>query len=102
MLSFHRLAIANRQRCEEVFYPLDSWSPTDWATAMAGECGEACNLIKKMRLGQDIDLKEVGAELADLVIYVDLLASRLGLDLENCLIEKFNQVSAKKGSEVRL
>ncbi len=102
MLSFRRLARANRQRCEESYFPLHSWSETDWATAMAGECGEACNLIKKMRQGQVIDTKDIGDELADLILYADLLASRLGLDLEACLIDKFNRVSEQKGSEVRL
>lgn len=39
-IRFSELSEANRQRCEEVFHPIDEWSPTDWACAMGGECGE--------------------------------------------------------------
>lgn len=80
-LSFDALRKANVARCEEVFFPLFDWSPTDWATAMAGECGEACSLIKKLRRGDSIPTPLIAAELADVVAYVDLLAARLGIDL---------------------
>src|SRR5438132_10255212 len=81
-VTFADLKKKNRERCEEVFHFIDSWSPTDWACALAGEVGEACNLIKKMRRGDPkITRIDVGEELADVVIYADLLAQRLGLDL---------------------
>lgn len=102
MLTFRKLSRANLTRCEESFHPLEDWSPTDWATALAGECGEACNLIKKMRRGDAVDVADIGRELADIVIYADLLAARLGLNLEKCLEQKFNEVSDRLGSEVRL
>ena len=102
MLSFRRLSRANHQRCEESYFPLEDWTPSDWATAMAGEVGEACNLIKKKRMGQNIELEDIGRELADVVIYVDLLASRLGLNLEDCVVKKFNETSARQGSDVQL
>jgi len=113
-LTFSKLRNANVKRCEDVFHPLDSWSPTDWATAMAGECGEACNNIKKLRRldGTDgsLDTKyertrliyETGKELADLVIYADLLSARLGIDLGDMVANKFNEVSEKRGSKVTL
>lgn len=101
-LDFDRLRRANVRRCEDVFHPLNSWSPQDWACAMAGETGEACNLIKKMRRGEPIDLAEIGDELADVVIYADLLAARLGIDLGEAVRVKFNHVSTKRGSEVKL
>ncbi|MEL7340226.1 MAG: MazG-like family protein [Bacteroidota bacterium] len=102
MLSFRRLSRANRQRCEESYFPLEDWTPSDYATALAGETGEACNLIAKMKRGVNIDHEDIGRELADVVIYADLLASRLGLNLEKCIIQKFNETSARKGSEVLL
>ena len=40
-------------------------SPTGWATAMAGECGEACNFVKKIRRDDHVELADVGEELAD-------------------------------------
>jgi NTP pyrophosphatase (non-canonical NTP hydrolase) len=103
-LTFEALRSASVDRCNHVFHPKDGineWSPTDWATAMAGECGEACNLVKKMRRGEEIPIKEVAKELADLVIYTDLLAARLGIDLAEAVIQKFNEVSDRRGSDIK-
>lgn len=96
------LRCVNVTRCERVFHKLDDWSPTDWATAMAGECGEACNLIKKLRRGEVVKVRAIADELADLVIYADLLAARLNIDLGKAVAQKFNEVSAKRGSELYL
>jgi NTP pyrophosphatase (non-canonical NTP hydrolase) len=83
------------------FYkPCLDWSATDWACALAGEVGEACNLVKKRRRGDSIDPKEIGKELADVVCYTILLANHIGIDLEQSLIEKFNDVSNRIGSHV--
>jgi NTP pyrophosphatase (non-canonical NTP hydrolase) len=113
-LSFEKLREQNVRRCEDVFHPVDSWSPTDWATAMAGECGEACNNIKKLRrldgADKSIDtpfnrntlISKTADELADLVIYADLLATRLGIDLGQAVVDKFNEVSEKRGSAFTL
>ena len=98
-LTFNQLRGTNIARCEEVFLPLDAWSPTDWACAMAGETGEACNLIKKLRRGENIKAREIGDELADIVIYADLLAARLGLDLGEAIRHKFNATSLARGSK---
>lgn len=113
-LEFSRLRVANVERCEEVFHPLWEWSPTDWACAMAGEAGEACNAVKKLRRhasgtnkGTDPQTEAaivagVGSELADLVIYADLLAARLGIDLGAEVVRKFNQVSRERKATVFL
>lgn len=93
ILRFDELRHSNLLRCEDAFHPLFEWSPTDWATAMAGECGEACNLIKKLRRGEDIPTGQIADELADLIIYTDLLAARLGIDLGAAVVRKFNEVS---------
>lgn len=83
---------------------LVDWSPAEWSNAMAGEAGEACNLTKKLlRDGADaVDLEELGDEIADVVIYADLVATRLGIKLEDCIRRKFNKVSDKKNSDLRL
>ena len=76
-------------------------SLTYWATAMAGEVGEACNVVKKLereRLGlrgSRATLADLADELADVVIYVDLLAMSQGIDLEAAIRNKFNATSAK-------
>ena len=115
-LSFTDLRVANETRCEGAFHPITAWSLTDWATAAAGELGEACNVIKKMRRfegsrndpTQNIDpasdrgKRMLAHELADTVIYLDLLAARAGIDLGEAVQEKFNLVSERVGSSVRL
>lgn len=78
------------------------WTLADWSNAIAGETGEMCNLIKKIRRGDDIDPREVGKELADIVIYADILASLLGLELSDCVVQKINEVSDRVGSDVKI
>jgi NTP pyrophosphatase (non-canonical NTP hydrolase) len=102
-LTFEQLSRANRQRCEDDFRrAVEDWSPTDWATAVAAEVGEACNLIQKLRRGEDVDLDAIADELADAVMNADLLCQRLGLDLGTAVRRKFNEVSRRVGSDVVL
>ncbi len=100
--SFELISEANRERCEEVFHPLDEWSESEYGNALAGECGELCNNIKKRRRGTNISLKECGKEMADVYLYLDLIASKMGINLLDCIINKFNEVSKKKKSKIRL
>lgn len=113
-LTFSRFRTANVKRCETAFFPLAAWSASDWANAMAGEVGEACNEVKKFRRAEtmlrpdqpgldDACFREdLANELADVITYVDLLAASQGIDLEAALVRKFNQVSARVRSKVRL
>jgi len=91
----------NVARCEKDFHLVAQWSETDWACAAAGELGEACNLIKKRRRGENVPVADVARELADAVTYLDLLACRLGIDLGQALVDKFNEVSDRIGSSHR-
>lgn len=104
-LNFKTLRERNVQRSHEVFHPIDSWSITDWGCAVAGEAGELCNLLKKIKRG-DFPLfdmkKEIAGEIADVVIYLDLLAERCGISLEDAIRDKFNAISEKKKSKVKL
>jgi NTP pyrophosphatase (non-canonical NTP hydrolase) len=84
------------------YAPCLEWTLADWSNAIAGETGEMCNMIKKIRRGDAIDPKEVGKELADIIIYADILASLLGLDLSDCIVQKFNEVSDRVGSDVKI
>lgn len=113
-LSFDRLREKNVARCEDVFHPLTEWSPTDWGCAMAGEAGEVCNQVKKLRRLDGADAlmdtalkradlrRNIAKEIADTVIYADLLAARLGIDLGKAVREKFNEVSRERGSGIFL
>ena len=69
---------------------------------MGGECGECLNFIKKMRRGDKIDSKDIAFELADIIIYADLLAARLDIDLDTAIVKKFNITSKKKKSTIFL
>jgi len=94
---------ANVERCVKSFkHSLDDWSEMEWGCAAAGEMGELCNLLKKRKRGEDIGLKEVMDEIADVIIYLDLLAAKLGVHLSGPIREKFNEVSERKGSDIRL
>jgi len=81
------------------------WSPSQWFQAMAGEVGEYANIRKKFERG-DIDLQEfhrlARRELADIATYLDLLAFQIGVDLGEAVVEKFNEVSDRVGSSVKL
>ena len=101
-LNFAELRNTNVRRCDANFFGLYEWSPTDWGCALAGEVGELCNLLKKMRRGEDIKVEDVGRELADVVIYADLLAARLGISLARAIPKKFNETSVKVGSDILL
>lgn len=81
------------------------WTPADWMVATLGELGEAANILKKVRRG-DLTLNEampqLADELADVQIYLDIMAFQLGVDLGNATINKWNKVSQRTGSPLRL
>lgn len=58
------------------------------ANALAGEAGEACNVLKKIEReqagapGSRADLSDLAKELSDVVIYADALAMKLGAALD--------------------
>lgn len=98
---------------------VDDWSITDWSNAVAGECGEMCNAVKKLRriegnlknintepgrqLSTAIEaIHQIGREMADQIIYIDLLANKLGVDLHKAIAEKFNEKSVEYGFPERL
>ena len=97
-LSFAAFRRHNLARCEAVYHPVGEWSETDWMTAVAGEVGEAANMVKKRRRGDGPSAEVVGKEIADAVTYLDLLAYRLGLeDLGTLAAGKFDEVSERIG-----
>lgn len=97
------------------------WSLGEWVNATAGEHGElaefvllaamtkalgtAGNLAKKEQRG-DLTLAEIrqqiADELADVVTYADILAYRAGIDLGEAVREKWNRVSERVGSDLRV
>lgn len=81
---------------------IDDWTPAEWGCALAGETGELCNMLKKIRRGENVDLKEVAHEIGDVFAYLDLVAASLGIDLEKAIIDKWNVVSERRGWHERI
>ena len=75
---------------------------------LAGEVGEACNVIKKLErermgiAGSRDTLDHLAEELADVVICADLIAMDAGIDLDAAVRAKFNATSDKVGLRTRL
>jgi NTP pyrophosphatase (non-canonical NTP hydrolase) len=110
-LTFNTLRIANKERLPEFKNkhgkPAHSkadgsdWSDAQWLQAVVGELGEYANLRKKLDRGDIIGeeaKQEMADELADTVIYLDLLAFRLGISLGDAVMRKWNRVSQRVGS----
>ena len=76
------------------------WSPAQWIQAIVGELGEYANLRKKVERG-DFSLakvkKKLASELADVVIYLDLLAAQLDIDLGDAVMETWNAKAEQLG-----
>lgn len=81
------------------------WTPAQWLQAVVGELGEYANLRKKYERG-DMSrgefLAEAKKELADIIIYLDILAYQFGIDLGQAVQDKFNEVSDRVGVSVKL
>jgi NTP pyrophosphatase (non-canonical NTP hydrolase) len=100
MTVLKQLKKANAQRCPYFGHTLEEWALPQWGNAVAGETGELCNVIKKIDRGDvtdkrdGIDLREkLGEEVADVVIYLDLLCQRAGVNLEVAIVNKFNKIN---------
>ena len=91
-----------------------TWNLVDWTNELCREAGELANLAKKVRRARpaqngkkaDPTLEEargdLAAEIADVVICASLVAGYLGIDLEKAIREKFNIVSDRMGSDIKL
>lgn len=77
-LTFADLRAVNVPRCNEHFHPIDAWTPRQWALAAFGELGEMVNAYKKFAWRKDGTRHEVGDEIADVLIYLDLVGASQG------------------------
>lgn len=106
-LTFSTLRHSNLKRQHE-------WDSDDQITLsyrgneLAGETGEACNIIKKLereRLGikgSRATREQLAEELADIIICADLIAMHEGIDLDKAVQSKFNATSKKVGLQTRI
>lgn len=108
-----QLKLMNALRCPAAFnHGIDDKPLLFWATAVGGETGELLNFIKKLERGDyDTDKhspsyikfeQNVSDEVADIVIYLDMLMQKLGLDLGSAIIQKFNRTSNEKNVPFKL
>lgn len=114
-LNLEAMRPINVQRAKEGFRCYDNQPLTYWTTALAGEVGELCNMIKKMQrvekggvdggssyTAKDINKEMLKEEIGGIVIYIDLLASLLDIDLGEAITETFNKKSEQMGFMQRL
>lgn len=115
-LTFNNVSVTNRLRAERWHggFPEDGeWTLADWSNAMCGEAGEAANVVKKMRRyecgipaaldpGYETLRSKLAEELADVLLYADLLATKAGINLPTAIVGKFNFVSEREGFPERL
>lgn len=114
-LSFRTLRAANRERLPHfknrhgvlAHDKADGsdWTPAQWLQAVVGELGEYANVRKKFERGDltAAEFTELAAdELADVQTYLDILAAQLGIDLGAATADKFNRVSRRVGSPIRI
>ena len=90
------------------------WTVVDWSNAAAGEMGEVCNAVKKLRRHEDhvhsvnqevahfALVQNIATEIGDTVLYLMLLSAYLGIDFERAIIDTFNRVSIREGFPERL
>lgn len=106
-LDFDALRAANRERARTAtrFARCLGWKSAEWCMQLTSELGEAAGFLSKIERG-DFTLEavreDVGRELADIVTCTDLLADHLGIDLGTAVRSKFNEVSRRIDSPVRL
>lgn len=107
MISFYDLRQANTTRQIEWEAGIE-FSLLYYGNALAGEVGEACNIIKKLEreasghVGSRASKEALMEELADIIIYADLIAARLGKDLGEAVRKKFNATSMRYNLGVTL
>lgn len=111
MINFHHFSRANLARALK-WHPdgINSWSSSDWMTAITGEVGELASLIKMRNRERDglggnkfsPTNEQIAKECADVFTYLDLLATSMGIDLGQAIVDKFNEVSERNGFKDRI
>lgn len=107
MITFEQLHKATLERQAE-WDPHSKLSIAFRGNELAGEVGEACNVIKKLEredlglVGSRASLEDLADELADVVISTQIIASETGIDLGQAIQRKFNKTSDKYNLKTRL
>lgn len=107
---FYDLRAAVHSLQHELGFPADDprISLSYRANELAGEVGEACNVVKKLDreklgiVGSRATLDQLAEELADAMICLDNLAWQAGICLDTAVRLKFNRVSRKMNCTTRI
>jgi len=113
-LTFEQFSESNKKRCTskkpngfgESLDPSGKYNAEHWALAVGEECGEVIGAVlgmtgrkeRKKHLTKEDVFKEIG----DVGACLDLLAQSLGSTLGECIRTKFNIVSDRIGSDIKL
>lgn len=100
--TLHEFSNLNSDRNKSVFTECADFTPNDFALAATGPVGYIGHLLSKRERGDDITNGEIFEEIADALIYLDLLCTSLNGDLAVVLARKFNQTSKKVGCNHKL
>jgi NTP pyrophosphatase (non-canonical NTP hydrolase) len=114
-LTFEDFSKANFARCESekgFNHPVSDWTSSEWLTACLGELGEVAHVVKTIlrqrdnltekNLSRDELNKMLAEEIADTIIYLDMLAQSQGINIATAIFEKFNKTSNNIGSDIYL
>lgn len=102
MISFDELRQKNIDRCPHYGYPVEEKSPMGWLDRVGDEFLELCDVVEAHDTGFDTLKEDIGKEIADVVTFCDLLATRYGFNLGKLVLDKFNEISERVGSDVRM
>lgn len=108
MLTYYNTLRAANIARNKLWNPDSTITPSFRGNELAGETGEACNVIKKLdreRLGlkgSRATKGQLAEELADIIICVDLIAMDYDIDMHEAVQDKFNKTSRERDLPVQL
>lgn len=114
-MDLNEFSRANAARCTSGIgfgHAPGDWSLSDWMVATLGELGEAANVLKKLNRYRDGIagntaskaelIEQFEREIADTMIYLDLLAQAAGFSLADAVRKTWNAKSKQIGYPGRI
>lgn len=98
LLTVNRFSQVNWARHNELLGDSKNWDQEALALAANGPTGYIGHLFTQIKRGSDIAPGEIFDEIADAVIYLDLLTTTMGGCLDQVLARKFNVNSDESGA----
>lgn len=95
-------AAINKKRSNELYDTLQVCKTADLVVSLCEEVGEIAGFVKKAQRDKKNYRKEIGKEIADVFMYLDLLCTLDGYDFGQLIVDKFNEVSRRKNSQIKI